>query len=389
MWFRKCVYGLLVVGMALFSVFYKDYLSYLTFAITLLLPLLLYILLQVAVRYTKISLACEHYSVVAGDLQTLHIKARVRSFLPVSECRVTLVCRHQYYGGEDVQTVVFPLFPLNRQDFTFPIRALYDGNAVIEVRSIVYFDAFKLWKRRAKELPDPVPFTVMPVIYEIESNMAQRHALGESDTFDQNRFGDDYSETFGIRDYQPGDKLQRIHWKLTASQGRFMVRQGSYPLQNAPLLLLELWADPSRPRYKKELSAALDACASLSFYLLDQVGEHQLCWCDESGLHRYPVRAEEEVLDALQQVFGAKPYADRPHMLQDYYLDQLAGTEPYAFYVTPNLTEEVAKDDRLRSFGDSFTIFYTNPDGGEQAQGPGLVPIDPDQVGASLQNLML
>ena len=41
MWFRKCVYGLLVVGMALFSVFYKDYLSYLTFAITLLLPLLL------------------------------------------------------------------------------------------------------------------------------------------------------------------------------------------------------------------------------------------------------------------------------------------------------------------------------------------------------------
>ena len=75
--------------------------------------------------------------------------------------------------------------------------------------------------------------------------------------------------------------------------------------------------------------------------------------------------------------------------LQDHYLDQLAGTEPYAFYVTPNLTEEVAKDDRLRSFGDSFTIFYTNPDGGEQAQGPGLVPIDPDQVGASLQNLML
>ena len=36
--------------------------------------------------------------------------------------------------------------------------------------------------------------------------------------------GYDFSEVTGIREYIPGDKLQNIHWKLSAKKDILMVR---------------------------------------------------------------------------------------------------------------------------------------------------------------------
>ena len=37
----------------------------------------------------------------------------------------------------------------------------------------------------------------------------------ESDSYSTIKGGDDPSEVFAIREYREGDRLQRIHWKLS------------------------------------------------------------------------------------------------------------------------------------------------------------------------------
>ena len=69
----------------------------------------------------------------------------------------------------------------------------------------------------------------------------------ESDLYSTQKPGSDPSETFGLREYMPGDSLHSVHWKLSAKSGQWMVRQCSAPLSHSIVLLIEFFkpSDPS------------------------------------------------------------------------------------------------------------------------------------------------
>ena len=61
----------------------------------------------------------------------------------------------------------------------------------------------------------------------------------DGSVYDEYRAGFDQSEVFEIRPYRPGDKTAQIHWKLSQKTDTLMLRQGSLPVKNALLLILE------------------------------------------------------------------------------------------------------------------------------------------------------
>lgn len=68
----------------------------------------------------------------------------------------------------------------------------------------------------------------------------------DSDRFSTYKKGDDPSEIFDIREYADGDKIQRIHWKLSSKTGDLMVKEGSLPLMKEIHIFIDLCSD----RYK-------------------------------------------------------------------------------------------------------------------------------------------
>ena len=48
--------------------------------------------------------------------------------------------------------------------------------------------------------------------------------MGENDSYSREKEGDDPSEVFDIRPMRPGDRMQQVHWKLTARTGEMMVK---------------------------------------------------------------------------------------------------------------------------------------------------------------------
>jgi hypothetical protein len=68
----------------------------------------------------------------------------------------------------------------------------------------------------------------------------------DSEIFSQYKKGDDASEIFDLRDYIPGDKINRIHWKLTSKQDKPIVKEYSLPVGCSYALIFDFNAENIR-----------------------------------------------------------------------------------------------------------------------------------------------
>lgn len=142
---------------------------------------------------------------------------------------------------------------------------------------------------------------VMPVIREIAVFLtdAVRNFYGESDVYDDRRAGYDKNELFAVREYQAGDKLADIHWKLTAKEDKLMVKEHALPKPCAVLFLLEFPAKTGTSR--RQMSEFLEAVCGISFSLLRAGCQHYVAWYDANTeeMIRVCVTDEESLFQCI------------------------------------------------------------------------------------------
>ena len=66
-----------------------------------------------------------------------------------------------------------------------------------------------------------------PAIKPTEVTKNTRDFVTDSDVYYSDVRSDDSTEVYQVREYRPGDRMTRIHWKLSARQDEIMVRYGS------------------------------------------------------------------------------------------------------------------------------------------------------------------
>jgi hypothetical protein len=66
-------------------------------------------------------------------------------------------------------------------------------------------------------------------------------------------------DLYGVRDYQPGDDIGRIHWRSSARRGALVVREFERPVAMGVTLLLDL----DRGQTPERLDAGVHAAASV------------------------------------------------------------------------------------------------------------------------------
>lgn len=98
---------------------------------------------------------------------------------------------------------------------------------------IGYLTRYVRYEERLSIMPK-----ITPVMIEV--GLASRYFQGEAEVYDDKTGGDDVSEVFQIRSFQPGDKIQNIHWKLSAKEDELMVRENSLPMGCPVVILLDI-----------------------------------------------------------------------------------------------------------------------------------------------------
>ena len=115
------------------------------------------------------------------------------------------------------------------------------------------------------------------------------------------RTGGGFSENHELRPYQPGDSLNRIHWKLSAKTGELVLRQSMEPQQGLVLLTLHLRGTP------EETDRKFGRLLWLGEFLLEQNVAFRIRALTERGLLTFPVSERADLDRALETLLRERP----------------------------------------------------------------------------------
>jgi uncharacterized protein (DUF58 family) len=150
---------------------------------------------------------------------------------------------------------------------TFLMRGYYPiGPTLLETG-----DVFGL-HRRHRVVGKPVYVMVYPKIIPLPKyDFASERPIGEIRL--QNRLFEDPTRTAGVREYQVGDPLQRVHWKVTARTGVLHCRVYEPTSLAGATILIDFHADgyPRRGEpYRSDLAVTTAASIAYEVSLLNQ-----------------------------------------------------------------------------------------------------------------------
>ena len=167
----------------------------------------------------------------------------------------------------------------------------------LSVKKIRVYDLTGLFylTKRCKE---SASFLVLPEYFPVEVRLTEgvRNFVGEALVYDSLRSGDDASEVFKLREFQDGDKLKNIHWKLSAKMEELMVRENGFPKACSTVLILEgVGAVPGKNKRRQKASEAfLQVAASLSFSMMDKECPHYVAWLSKRYQEVKRIRVDDE-----------------------------------------------------------------------------------------------
>lgn len=137
-----------------------------------------------------------------------------------------------------------------KKSFDIELDALIGGNGEIGIKA-VYTCGFLGFMKFAVKLPLPKPVSVgvIPQIPEIKASSQLFRSIAEvvltSDEDEENDtsmlFSANTSPGYEHREYEHGDALKRINWKLSSKKSKLMVRLDEAAASVQPVLILDLF----------------------------------------------------------------------------------------------------------------------------------------------------
>jgi hypothetical protein len=193
------------------------------------------------------------------------------------------------------------------------------GNYVFSITRLRIYDltgCFYLTKKcraQAQAIVLPEPEAVPVILGERVYNF-----FGDADAFDDLRPGYDPSETFDVREFRDGDRLQNVHWKLSAKSDDLIVKENSLP-KACPVVC---FFTPPRTERKRLLTMI----ASISYSLMDAGCPHFAVWhsAGQKDIIRTRVDDEESYYRFLTAFLQDASY-DAPQKLSEEYRRKYRG----------------------------------------------------------------
>ena len=200
------------------------------------------------------------------------------------------------------------LWPGETARLSYRLRGRKRGVHTIGPLQIVVSDPFGLFSRRiALASASGGEAVIYPRPISLRGSAArtgsEAHAIS---TGERARGAESGLDFYGVRDYQPGDELRRIHWPTTAHHAKLTVIEFDQGVSDNVAVLLDTRAGTEfGSGIRTTLEVAVQAAASLARWTLDAEGVFFLAHDSASGPQWLDVdRAdrEHEVLETLARV---------------------------------------------------------------------------------------
>ena len=213
---------------------------------------------------------------------------------------------NQFYPNQEQQDMALPIH-VGEMTYCWSVQSIYSGRIVIHMKEIWMQDYLGLF-RFVKSYEGTSVCTVLPKKSKVIMNAVETSFQdGDEQELDTVNSVEDVTQVKEIREYRPGDRLQRVHWKLSTKQDDLMVKEFEREYNQTITLLVELNRQSEEIGY---LNMIITAFYSTACLLLEEELQFQVQWYDVEQDRFQTERVEEEdgLLEVVQQMFMMHSY---------------------------------------------------------------------------------
>lgn len=391
------VYIILLLVSLIFYIQFEGAFSFYLFCFVAAYPVVFGILTYISKKKIRVGFESAEVTALRGTSVPVNLIIDNDSMLPVPNCEITL--RYRTNLGDELETVKIhtPVFPKNTQQLTVRVSYKHYGTLGIELEKVRIFDILKIVRRRIdlKKAAASTSICIFPDHIPIDNKINDYSDSGlENDTYSKTKKGDDPSEIFDIHEYNEGDKISRIHWKLSAKQDEIMVKEYSLPSTNAVLLALDFSGIVNDVSALDKLDTLIDAVTALSLHLTENESAHSILWCsdDPNGYTLMQIADFDSYTEAIRVLVnsGLRYSAKTPAAV---IAELTAGSPRYAhlIYCTNGFSDRTKEMLLESGYAFRYTILDTAADTSEGYTDGSLsyIPLPMNEAALGLENIAI
>lgn len=338
---NKMKYLLLLGALFLLSILYNKYRMGVLLLTMLAMPLFLIAVISYLYLKVKVSLLTTVHVAKKGEAIPISIQINNPTIFPVSCLKIYFTYKNSFTDKMNKKEFIVSLDHNTTTNVTIRLYSEYAGNLELRLLGIRIFDYIKLFSLR-KKLNIENRVAVLPNFYEMMEDYIPTHnsIAVESEFFSGVKSGDDPSEVFAIREYREGDRIQRIHWKLSQKQDKLMIKEFSDPINCSMLIFIDL-SIPDGEDALLFTDALLECALSLSRFFITNGQYHYFAWYDNqhSECRRIKLNTENEMFAAMDGLLHTQVYPFGEEAFCKYLAEFSHDQYSDVFYITGEFTE--------------------------------------------------
>lgn len=189
------------------------------------------------------------------------------SWMPFLHSVVVIEIRNLLTGQLAEEALSTSVLPRSTVSLPFVFRSDLCGRMECRVKKIRCFEPLGLFSR-TQACDASRRLSIMPTLHTtLIGDILSVAPLSDTATYSPHVKGNDASEVFALREYEEGDEIRHIHWKLSSKLDELIVREPSLPLDNSLLVFWDkgLYGQDNDPLRADALAeAVLGICENLS-----------------------------------------------------------------------------------------------------------------------------
>ncbi|QUI24271.1 DUF58 domain-containing protein [Vallitalea pronyensis] len=234
---RNRIYLITLIGVSILTYFIEGYILTTLFYMLLFIPVLSYLSIWLTYRRFYVTHEISKDKIVKGDTVQYTLTLYNETSLVFCPFRLKLSLDRILFQGQ-FESPTFILYPKSEEKIVIPLQCKYRGFYKVGIQSVIIEDYFGLFSKKIRTV-DAIKMMVYPRVKRLIALPMSQVNMDEITNVSAKK-QDEQNDISHMREYEKGDNLNKIHWKLSAKYKELMVKQYSGEVSNTVQIILDV-----------------------------------------------------------------------------------------------------------------------------------------------------
>ena len=209
------------------------------FTAVVLIPVLSFLLMMLSYYFVKFEVFVEKRVYEKKENANTLIRISNEGIFPATFVKLRVMQIDENGKSVDENVYAFSLYPFKGVDFSNNIMMKRRGLYEVGIKDIEFYDLLGLFRLR-RTINEIEEILVLPKRLVLYGDMTKNIFAEDGDEKNKSKIGEDRTIISHIRDYQDGDNVNSIHWKLSSKKDDLIVKVYDRPNDNNIMIIAEM-----------------------------------------------------------------------------------------------------------------------------------------------------